>query len=158
MTATLFRPVGLHELALIWDSGMREFPPRLPHQPIFDPVTNTEYARQIAKDWNARDEKSGFAGFVTEFAVGSEYIAQFAPHVVGASQIAPSGVSHMFRSNGIDCGRPVRCRVFISIVFRTPARNTPRLPLLHATSRRSFRENAACYKRKTLRTSCSSVR
>src|SRR5215831_19900458 len=32
---TLFRPVGLDELSLIWDSGMAEFPPRLPHQPIF---------------------------------------------------------------------------------------------------------------------------
>ena len=31
---TLFRPVGLHELSLIWDSGMREFPRRLSHQPI----------------------------------------------------------------------------------------------------------------------------
>jgi len=38
MTTTLFRPVGLHELALIWDKGMREYPPRLPHQPIFYPV------------------------------------------------------------------------------------------------------------------------
>jgi hypothetical protein len=26
---TLFRPVGLEELSLIWDSGMRQFPPRL---------------------------------------------------------------------------------------------------------------------------------
>jgi transposase len=33
MTTVLFRPVGLHELALIWDKGMRGFPPRLPHQP-----------------------------------------------------------------------------------------------------------------------------
>jgi hypothetical protein len=48
---TLFRPVGLHELALIWDSGMREFPPRLPHQPIFYPVAKMEYATQIARDW-----------------------------------------------------------------------------------------------------------
>ena len=86
MTTALFRPVGLHELALIWDSGMREFPPRLPHQPIFYPVTNAEYARQIARDWNTRDEKSGFAGFVTEFSVDSGYIAKLAPHVVGASQ------------------------------------------------------------------------
>jgi len=86
MTTTLFRPVGLHELALIWDSGMREFPPRLPHQPIFYPVTNSEYARQIARDWNTRDEKSGFAGFVTEFAIENGYIAKFALHVVGASQ------------------------------------------------------------------------
>jgi|SRR6516162_3215028 hypothetical protein len=86
MPTTLVRPVGLHELALIWDSGMREFPPRLPSQPIFYPVINAEYARQIARDWNTRDEKSGFAGFVTEFAIDSGHIAKFAPHVVGASQ------------------------------------------------------------------------
>jgi hypothetical protein len=64
MTTTLFRPVGLQELALVWDKGMREFPPRLPHQPIFYPVANIEYARTIARDWNTVDEKSGFAGFV----------------------------------------------------------------------------------------------
>jgi hypothetical protein len=60
---TLFRPVGLHELALIWDSGMRQFPPRLPQQPIFYPVANTEYATQIARDWNTKD--SSFTGYVT---------------------------------------------------------------------------------------------
>jgi hypothetical protein len=48
--------------ALIWDKGMREFPPRLAHQPIFYPVANLEYARQIARDWNTADEKSGFSG------------------------------------------------------------------------------------------------
>jgi hypothetical protein len=50
---------------------MREFPPRLAHQPIFYPVTNAEYARQIARDWNTHDEKSGFAGFVTAFSIDS---------------------------------------------------------------------------------------
>jgi len=78
--------VGLHELALIWDLGMREFPPRLPHQPIFYPVINADYARQIARDWNTRDANSGFAGFVAEFAFDNAYIAKFAPHVAGASQ------------------------------------------------------------------------
>jgi hypothetical protein len=34
-TLTLFRPVGPEELALIEASGWREFPPRLPDQPIF---------------------------------------------------------------------------------------------------------------------------
>jgi len=37
MTATLYRPIGLYELALIWDKGMREFPKRLAHQPLFYP-------------------------------------------------------------------------------------------------------------------------
>jgi hypothetical protein len=85
MTTTLFRPVGLRELALIWDSGMREFPPRLPHQPIFYPVANVEYATQIARDWNTKDEGSGFAGYVTQFAVPTSYLERFTPHTVGSS-------------------------------------------------------------------------
>jgi len=80
---TLFRPVGLTELSLIWDSGMREFPPRLPHQPIFYPVTNVEYATQIARDWNTKD--GSLAGYVTEFEVDDSYIAAFEPHIVGSS-------------------------------------------------------------------------
>ena len=82
---TLFRPVGLHELALIWDSGMREFPPRLPQQPIFYPVANVEYATQIARDWNTKDEGSGFAGYVTQFAVPTSYLSGFKAHTVGGS-------------------------------------------------------------------------
>lgn len=39
----LYRPVGIEELALVFDSGMRAFPPRLPEQPIFYPVTNFGY-------------------------------------------------------------------------------------------------------------------
>jgi len=35
---TLYRPVGQQELDLIQSGGYREFPPRLPHQPIFYPV------------------------------------------------------------------------------------------------------------------------
>jgi hypothetical protein len=85
MTTTLFRPVGLHELALMWDKGMRGFPPRLPHQPIFYPVANVEYARQIASDWNTVDEKSGFAGFVTTFELDRSYLLDFEPHTVGSS-------------------------------------------------------------------------
>jgi len=70
--------LGLHELALIWDMGMREFTPRLPHQPIFYRVFNAGYARQIARDRNTRDANSGFAGFVTEFAFDNAQIAKFA--------------------------------------------------------------------------------
>jgi hypothetical protein len=85
MDTTLFRPVGLNELALIWDTGRREFPPRLPHQPIFYPVANREYARQIARDWDAPDEKSGFSGFVTSFELQTNFLANFEPHTVGSS-------------------------------------------------------------------------
>jgi tetratricopeptide (TPR) repeat protein len=80
----LYRPVGLQELELIYDSGMKAFPARLPQQPIFYPVLDLAYARQIASDWNA---KSGqFAGYITQFKVEDEYINRFEMHAVGGSQ------------------------------------------------------------------------
>jgi hypothetical protein len=82
-TITLFRPVGQTELDLIRDSGMRAFPPRLPEQPIFYPVTNQGYAEQIARDWNTKDERSGFTGYVLRFAVETEYLSQFPEKQVG---------------------------------------------------------------------------
>ena len=78
----LYRPVGPKELALIAASGHREFPPRLPGQPIFYPVLNEEYARQIARDWNV--PASG-AGYVTRFAVRNEFVARYPIQTVGAS-------------------------------------------------------------------------
>ena len=80
----LYRPVGLQELALIYDSGMKAFPARLPQQPIFYPVLQLEYARQTASDWNAKNGQ--FAGYVTQFKVEDEYISQFEKHTVGGSQ------------------------------------------------------------------------
>ena len=71
---TLFRPVGLKEMELILEAESAAFPPRLPHQPIFYPVLNKEYAIQIARDWNTKDETSGYSGFVTEFKVNSQYL------------------------------------------------------------------------------------
>ena len=85
MPTTLFRPVGLQELALLWDSGMREFPPRLVQQPIFYPVVNLEYARQIARDWNTPDSDSGYAGFVTQFDVSSTYLSKYELHTAGSA-------------------------------------------------------------------------
>jgi len=76
----LFRPVGPAELALIEASGFLAFPPRLPEQPIFYPVTNLEYATQIARDWNVPE--SG-AGFVTRFAVDAAFIARYPRRIVG---------------------------------------------------------------------------
>ena len=66
-TMTLWRPVGPQELALIEATDMRAFPPRLPEQPIFYPVLNEGYARQIARDWNTKSEAR--AGYVTRFEV-----------------------------------------------------------------------------------------
>ena len=84
-TTTLYRPVGPQELALIEESGFRAFPPRLPDQPIFYPVLNEDYAIEIARDWNVRASGSGF---VTRFAVATEFLARYAPQIVGGRQHA----------------------------------------------------------------------
>ena len=81
-TKTLYRPVGPAELELIRGSGMKEFPPRLPEQPIFYPVLNQEYATQIAKNWNVKDSGSGY---VTRFDVDVDYLERFPREVVGGS-------------------------------------------------------------------------
>lgn len=76
----LFRPVGPKELGLIEQSGWTKFPPRLPEQPIFYPVMNEEYAIQIARDWNVH---ASCSGFVTKFAVRTEYVSKFEVQNVG---------------------------------------------------------------------------
>jgi hypothetical protein len=82
-TTTLYRPVSQQELDLIRESGYRRFPPRLPHQPIFYPVLNEEYATQIARDWNT---KSGsWRGFVTRFQVKADFLRRYEIKTVGSS-------------------------------------------------------------------------
>ncbi len=76
----LYRPTGPEELALVEQSGFRAWPPRLPDQPIFYPVTNEEYAVQIARDWNV--PASGY-GCVTRFGVKAEFMAEFPVQRVG---------------------------------------------------------------------------
>jgi hypothetical protein len=83
-TTVLYRPVGPKELRLISESGYREFPPRLPEQPIFYPVLNEEYAVQIARDWNAASPSIG-VGYVTRLYVRTEYLKKFMPHTVGSA-------------------------------------------------------------------------
>jgi len=78
---TLYRPVGPKELALIEQSGWTKFPPRLPEQPIFYPVTNHAYAAQIAKEWNVPASGSGY---VTKFNVRKKYLEKFQIQNVGA--------------------------------------------------------------------------
>jgi hypothetical protein len=81
-TTILYRPVGPEELALFAASEFREFPPRLPDQPIFYPVLNEEYARQIAREWNV--PASG-AGYVTRFLVRTEFFEKYPERQVGGS-------------------------------------------------------------------------
>ncbi|HEY9046479.1 MAG TPA: hypothetical protein VIN08_11315, partial [Ohtaekwangia sp.] len=80
---TLYRPVGRNELALIIDSGMKYFPPRLFWQPIFYPVLNFQYAAEIAERWNMGDAESDGAGFVTSFEIPEVYFQKFEIQTVG---------------------------------------------------------------------------
>ena len=81
----LFRPVGLHELQLIAETNHRAYPPRLPDQPIFYPVLNFEYARQIAEGWNTRYNNPP-CGFVTRFEIDDDYVKQFSVQIVGGRE------------------------------------------------------------------------
>ena len=79
-TTILYRPVEPAELELIRQSGFREFPPRLPEQPIFYPVTNEQYAIEIASRWNVKDDG---VGYVTRFAVRSDFMNRYPVQRVG---------------------------------------------------------------------------
>lgn len=83
-TRILYRPVGQKELDLIHQSGYKQFPPRLPEQPIFYPVLNEEYATQIARDWNTKygTERSGF---VTKFKVRNAFLSRYEVQTVGGA-------------------------------------------------------------------------
>jgi hypothetical protein len=84
-TTALYRPVGPAGLELIRAGGCIRFPPRLPDQPIFYPVLNLEYASQIARDWNAKDPRTGYRGFVTRFRVLTAFLARYEPKQVGSA-------------------------------------------------------------------------
>ncbi len=81
-TIVLFRPTGPEELQLVRESGFRARPPRLPDQPIFYPVTNEDYAIQIARDWNV---KASGGGYVTKFHVRREFMDRYNVEKVGGA-------------------------------------------------------------------------
>ena len=80
----LYRPVGTKELELIAASDFAAFPPRLPEQPIFYPVTNEEYAAQIARGWNAKYNADKI-GCVTKFNVKKEFLDNYETKIVGGA-------------------------------------------------------------------------
>lgn len=83
-TVTLWRPTGPKELALVEASGWREWPPRLPDQPIFYPVLNEEYATKIARDWNV---KASGVGYVTMFEVEQVFLNHYDVQQAGGQSI-----------------------------------------------------------------------
>ena len=82
-TIVMYRPTGPQELELVRASGYKRWPPRLPEQPIFYPVTNEAYAVQIARDWNV--PASG-AGYVTRFAVNAAFMQRYPLQTVGGRE------------------------------------------------------------------------
>lgn len=81
-TTTLYRPTGPEELALVRASDFLRWPPRLPEQPIFYPVSNEQYAIEIARDWNV---KASGVGFVTRFEVNADFMSRYALQQVGGA-------------------------------------------------------------------------
>lgn len=82
-TITLYRPTGPKELKLVEKSGFKKWPPRLPEQPIFYPVTTSAYAEKIARDWNVKDNG---CGYVTEFQIDAEFLSQYPVQVAGGRE------------------------------------------------------------------------
>lgn len=85
-TTALFRPVGQKELDLIKENDYLAFPPRLAFQPIFYPVLNEAYAVQIARDWNTKDQASGYVGYVTRFYMKKQFLEAYTIQTVGNYQ------------------------------------------------------------------------
>ena len=99
----LYRPVGQKEFELIAASDFAEFPPRLEWQPIFYPVLNEEYASFIAREWNTKDEFSGYVGYVLRFHIKKSYLFDYEVHKVGSGNALeywiPSEDLHRFNAN-----------------------------------------------------------
>ncbi|MFD2718654.1 hypothetical protein ACFST9_08000 [Hymenobacter monticola] len=113
-TTDLFRPVNQQELDLIAASGWREFPPRLPEQPIFYPVTNEEYAIQISRDWNVPYYG---VGYVVRFAVDTAYLSQFPVQNVGDAQHNELWVP---AEQLAEFNQHIRGRIEVTAEFRRP--------------------------------------
>ncbi|WP_152021941.1 hypothetical protein [Candidatus Uabimicrobium amorphum] len=77
----MYRPTGKAEWKLVEESECTKWPPRLPEQPIFYPVTNEKYAREITCRWNVPELG---VGYVTRFAVKKSFMDQYKIHQVGS--------------------------------------------------------------------------
>ena len=80
-TVTMYRPAGQKEMDLVIETGYKQWPPRLPEQPIFYPVINEAYANEV-NNWNIKD--SG-VGYVTRFEVNKSFADKYEIKCVGAA-------------------------------------------------------------------------
>lgn len=76
---TMYRPCNQAELDLVIASDYKRWPPRLPGQPIFYPVTNLQYARDV-NAWNKMDYSKGY---VTKFDVAKTFVDRYEIQKVG---------------------------------------------------------------------------
>ena len=44
------------------------------------------YAVEIARDWNTRDEASGYAGYVLRFHIETSFVARYPDRIAGAAR------------------------------------------------------------------------
>ena len=80
-TVTMYRPCNQAELDLVVESGNKRLPPRLPGQPIFYPVTNEQYAKEV-NAWNKKDFSKGY---VTKFEVNKSFVEKYDIQKVGGN-------------------------------------------------------------------------
>ena len=64
---------------LVIQSGYKKWPPRLPDQDIFYPVTTEQYAHEV----NAWNFKQFGDGYVTRFEVKEEFVKNYKIQAVG---------------------------------------------------------------------------
>ncbi|AJQ92095.1 hypothetical protein [Gynuella sunshinyii] len=81
-TVTCYRPLGQKELELVKQSDFKRWPPRLPEQPIFYPVTSEAYAIELTQ-WNVTDFGKGY---VARFEVNKAFMDRFPIKTVGAKR------------------------------------------------------------------------
>jgi hypothetical protein len=81
-TVICYRPLGQKELELVKESGYRHWPPRLPDQSIFYPVTSEEYAIELTQ-WNITDFGKGY---VSKFLVNKNFMDRYPIKTVGAKR------------------------------------------------------------------------
>ena len=78
-TITMYRPCSRKELDLVIQSAYSKWPPRLPEQPIFYPVTNQQYAAEINK-WNLSQYGNAY---ITKFKVKKSFVQRYDIQQVG---------------------------------------------------------------------------
>jgi len=81
-TTILYRPVGLRELEAVLEHGAFPAPPG--GLALFL-VFNGRHAEEVAKEMNAGDPASGFAGFVTAWRSDARFLERYDAQIVGAA-------------------------------------------------------------------------